>query len=125
MMWAATVYCHGVECTRRHCANIVRAGYRRIKAPTMRISLKKLLSMLVVAGGFAALEASLATNSVAKHRRSASAERIADKGSRGTWNKPNYGYASAPFRDPRHYYPDPFHGDCTLDDGPFPCGSDP
>jgi hypothetical protein len=75
----------------------------------MSMSLKKQLSMLVIAGGFAALEASIATNSVAKHshvrRHSASAGRMADKG--GTWNNPNYGYASAPFRGPRHYYPDP------------------
>jgi len=95
----------------------------------MRISLKKQFSMLVVAIGFAALEASIATNSVAKQshvrHRSASAEWIPDRGSRGTWNNPNSGYASAPFWGPPHYYPDPFRGDCTLDDGPFPCGSDP
>ena len=97
------------------------------RAATMRILLKKQLSILVVASGFAALEAGIATNLVAKQshgrHRSVSAERIADKGR--TWNNPNYGYASAAFRDSRHYYPDPFHGDCTLDDGPFPCGSDP
>jgi hypothetical protein len=85
--------------------------------------------MLVVAAGFAALEASLATSSVAKqshvHHRSVLAERIADEGRRGTWNNPNYGYASAPYRAPRDDYPDPFRGDCTLDDGPFPCGNDP
>jgi len=95
----------------------------------MRISLKKQFSMLVVAIGFAALEASIATNSVAKQshvrHRSASAEWIPDRGSRGTWNNPNSGYASAPFWGHRQYYPDPFRGDCTLDDGPFPCGSDP
>jgi hypothetical protein len=99
------------------------------KAATMRISLNKQLSMLVVAIGFAALEASLATSSIAKQshvrHQSASAERIADKGSRGTWNGPNSAYASAPFRGLRHDYPDPFRGDCTLDDGPFPCGDDP
>jgi hypothetical protein len=85
--------------------------------------------MLVVAAGFGALEASLVTNSVAKQsharHRSVLAERIAGEGRRGTWNTPNYGYASAPYRAPRHYYPDPFRGDCTLDDGPFPCGGDP
>ena len=98
-------------------------------AARMRISLKKQLSILVVAAGFVALEASLATNSVAKQshvrHRSVLAERIADRGRLGTWNNPNYGYALAPSRAPRHYHPDPFRGDCTLDDGPFPCGSDP
>ena len=117
-----------------HRARIVRADYHCIEsgqikeAATMRLSLKKQLSLLVVAIGFAALETSLATDSVANHRvshRSASAGRIADRGSRGIWNNPNSGYASAPFPDPRHYYPNPFRGDCTLDDGPFPCGSDP
>jgi hypothetical protein len=95
----------------------------------MKISLKKRLSMLVFATGFVALEASLATTSVAKQshvrHHSASAEPIADRGGRGTWNDPNYRYAPAPFPGYRHYYPDPFRGDCTLDDGPFPCGSDP
>jgi hypothetical protein len=85
--------------------------------------------MLVVAAAFAALEASLGTNSVAKQshvgHRSVLAERIGDGGRHGMWNNPNYGYASAPYRAPQHYYPDPFRGDCTLDDGPFPCGSDP
>ena len=113
-----------------------RAGYRctQPKAESkrqqqMKISLKKQLSMLVFAAGFGAFEASLATPSVAKQghvrHHSASAERTAGRGSREIWNNPIYGYAQAPFRGPRHYYPDPFRGDCTLDDGPFPCGSDP
>jgi hypothetical protein len=94
----------------------------------MKISLKKQLSMLVVAIGFAALEASLSTTSIARQsharHRSASAERIVDRGSRGTWNNPNYGYAAAPFRGPRHYHPDPFE-DCTMDNRPFPCDGGP
>ena len=94
----------------------------------MKISVKKQLLILVIAIGFAALEASLATTSVAKQthvrHRSASAERIANKRSRGTWNNPNYGYASAPFRGPRLYDPDPL-GDCTMDNGPFPCDGGP
>jgi hypothetical protein len=98
----------------------------------MKISLKKQLSMLVVALGFAALEASLSTTSVARQsharHRSASAERIVDRGSRGTWNNPNYGYAAAPFRGPRHYHQTPlktvlwtigpFRVTAALDNGP-------
>ena len=94
----------------------------------MRNSLNKQLSMLALAVGFVALEASVATISVAKshvRHRSASAHPMASWGIRGTWNNPDYGYALAPFRGPRHYYPNPFRGDCTLDDGPFPCASDP
>ena len=109
---------------------IVALSQKRIKkAAAMKISLKKQLSMLVFAAGFGAFEASFATPSVAKQghvrHHSASAERTAGRGSREIWNNPIYGYAQAPFRGPRHYYPDPFRGDCTLDDGPFPCGSDP
>jgi hypothetical protein len=99
------------------------------KAALMRNSLKKQLSMLSLAVGFVALDASIATTSVAKQshvrHRSASADPVASSGIRGTWSNPDYGYALAPLRFPRHYYPNPFQGDCTLDDGPFPCASDP
>jgi hypothetical protein len=85
--------------------------------------------MLALAVGFVALEASVATTSLAKQshvrHRSASADPMASWGIRGTWNNPDYGYALAPFRGPRYQYPNPFRGDCTLDDGPFPCASDP
>src|SRR5215471_12376461 len=108
---------------------IVAPRAKSKKAATMKSALKKRLSMLVFAAGFAVLEASLATTSVAKQNHvrhhSASAGPIADRGGRGTWKTSNYRYAPAPFLGPRPNYPDPFRGDCTLDDGPFPCGSDP
>ena len=109
---------------------IVAPSQSQIKeTATMKISVKKQLSMAVFAAGFVAFEASLATPSVAKQshvrHHSASAEPTAGRGSGEIWNNPIYSYARAPVRGPRHYYPDPFRGDCTLDDGPFPCGSDP
>jgi len=109
---------------------IVAPSQSRIKkAATMKISLKKQLSMLVFAAGFGAFVASLATPSVAKQghvrHHSAWAKPTAGRGSGEIWNNPIYGYARTPFRGPGHYHPDPFRGDCTLDDGPFPCGSDP
>jgi hypothetical protein len=92
----------------------------------MRISLKRQLSTLALAVGFVA---TIATTSIANpihiRHRSGSAESTAGRGNRGAWNDSNYGYARVPFWASRHYYPNAFRGECTLDDGPFPCDSGP
>ena len=98
----------------------------------MRISIKRqLATKLAFAVGATALQAILVTTSVANQvhvrHRSATAESPAGHGSRGGWNNLNSGYAgdSTTFRSHTHHYPNPFRGECALDDGPFPCDSDP
>lgn len=76
---------------------------------------------LAVAIAFAALQASLATTSLAKpsnvHHRSASAARRADSANRGSWRMPPAGYASDPGTVLSPHYPNPFAGECTEDEG--------
>jgi hypothetical protein len=78
---------------------------------------------LVVAVGFAALQATLATTSLANpspfHHRSAPAADSADTASRGGWRNPAAGYAGDPATvlSPRYDYPNPFAGECTEDEG--------
>jgi hypothetical protein len=101
----------------------------------MRISIKRQLAMrLAVAIGFAALQATLATTALAapSHARHhfAPAASSAYSGSHGSWRNPSAGYAadSATVLTPRYYYPNPFAGECTEDDGYGrykPCDSGP
>ena len=78
--------------------------------------------MLALAIGFAA---ALATTSIAKRshvrHHSASAEPNSGRRSGEIWSDSNYGFARVPFWDSQHPYPKAFRGECTLDDGPFPC----
>jgi microcystin degradation protein MlrC len=101
----------------------------------MRISIKRQLAMrLAVAVGFAALQATLATTALAtpSHVRhhSAAAASSAYRASHDSWGNPGAGYAadSATVLSPRYYYPNPFAGQCTEDDGYGrfkPCDSGP
>jgi hypothetical protein len=101
----------------------------------MRISIKRQLAMrLAVAVGFAALQATLATIALAtpSHVRhhSAAAASSAYRASHDSWGNPGAGYAadSATVLSPRYYYPNPFAGQCTEDDGYGrfkPCDSGP
>jgi len=101
----------------------------------MRISIKRQLAMrLVVAVGFAALQATLATTALANpshvHHRSAPAASRAHSANQGSWGNPTPGYAADPATalSPRYYYPNPFAGECTEDDGYGrfkPCDSGP
>ena len=88
---------------------------------------------LAVAIGFAALQATLATTSLAKpadvHHRSAPAA-SSDGAHRGSWRIPPAGYAGDPATvlGPRYSYPNPFAGECTEDEGYGrfkPCDSGP
>ena len=78
---------------------------------------------LVVAVGLAALQATLATTSLANpshlHHRSALAAFAADTASRGGWRNLAAGYAAEPATvlSPRYDYPNPFAGECTEDEG--------
>jgi hypothetical protein len=87
----------------------------------MRISIRRRLAIrLSVAIGFAALQATLATSSLAKisvvHHRSAPAVSSADSANRGSWRVPSTGYAADP-ATVRYEYPNPFPGECTEDEG--------
>jgi hypothetical protein len=90
----------------------------------MRISIRRRLAIrLAVAIGFAALQATLATSSLAKisvvHHRCAPAVSSADSANRGSWRVPSTGYAADPATvlAPRYEYPNPFPGECTEDEG--------
>jgi hypothetical protein len=100
----------------------------------MRISIKRQLAMrLAVAVGFAALQAALATTALASPshvRHSASAASSGYSTNAGSWGNPTAGYAADPATvlSPRYYYPNPFAGECTEDDGYGrfkPCDSGP
>jgi len=81
---------------------------------------------LAVAIGFAALQAILATTSLAKtsvvHHRSAPAASSADSAHRGSWRVPPTGYAVDPATvpAPRYDCPNPFPGACTEHEGSVP-----
>jgi hypothetical protein len=90
----------------------------------MRISIKRQLAMrLVVAVGFAALQATLATTALATpshvHHRSAPAASRVHSANHGSWGNPTTGYAADPATvlSPQYYYPNPFPGECTEDEG--------
>jgi hypothetical protein len=101
----------------------------------MRISTKRQLAMrLVFAVGFAALQATLATTSLATpshvHRHSPSAASGARSANHNSWRNPTTGYATDPATvvRPQYYYPNPFAGECTEDEGYGrfkPCDSGP
>jgi hypothetical protein len=90
----------------------------------MRASIRRQLALRVaVAIGFAALQVTLATNSLAKasvvHDRAAPAASSGDGANRGSWRMPPAGYAGDPATvlSPPYDYPNPFAGECTEDDG--------
>jgi hypothetical protein len=105
------------------------------KEVAMRIAIKRQLVMrLAVAVGFAALQATLATTALAtpSHVRhhSAPAASSAYSANGGSWANPTTGYAAEPgtVLTPRYYYPNPFAGECTEDEGYGrfkPCDSGP
>ena len=105
------------------------------KEVAMRISTKRQLAMrLSFAVGFAALQATLATTSLATpshvHHHSASAASSAHRPHPNGWRNPTTGYAAdpAPGVVPQYSYPNPFAGECTEDDGYGrfkPCDSGP
>ena len=90
----------------------------------MRTSIRRQLALrVVIAIGFAALQAALATTSLAKtsvvHHHAALAASSADGANRGSWRTPSAGYAGDPatVQSPQYSYPNPFAGECTEDDG--------
>jgi len=101
----------------------------------MRIPTKRQLAMrLAFAVGFAALQATLATTSLATpshvHHHSASAASSAHRAHLNDWRSSTTGYAAdpAPGVVPQYDYPNPFAGQCTEDDGYGrfkPCDSGP
>jgi hypothetical protein len=103
---------------------VVRVAVETRRDIAMRTSIRRQLAMrLVVAIGFAALQATLATTSLAKtsvvHHRAAPAASSADSADRGSWRVPPTGYAADPATvlAPRYGYPNPFPGECTEDEG--------
>ena len=90
----------------------------------MRASIRRQLALrVVIAIGFAALQATVTSNSLAKtpvvHHRAAPTALSADGANRGSWRRPPAGYAGDPATvlSPQYDYPNPFAGECTEDDG--------
>jgi hypothetical protein len=94
------------------------------KEVAMRIPTARQLAMrLAFAVAFAALQATLATTALATpshvHHHSAPAASTVHSARHSSWHNPTTGYATDPatILRPQYYYPNPFAGECTEDEG--------
>jgi hypothetical protein len=94
------------------------------KEAAMRIPTTRRLAMrLAFAVAFAPLQATLATTALATpsyvHHHSAPAASTVHRANHSSWRNPTTGYATDPTTvlRPQYYYPNPFAGECTEDEG--------